>query len=138
MWFDGVFNKKRLARVTNHNRGSNVVGVLLPIPDESIGKSSCLDLFEHSIGIGLDAERSDLDAVELFWLRRRFGVQRFSCSQQLVHLGAKRIHGLAVFGEPVHHIGMVAGDAALVPLSMADEHAVSCGIKVVLPAKIGT
>ena len=43
-----------------------------------------------------------------------------------------------MFGEPVHHIGMVAGDAALVPLSMADEHAVSCGIKVVLPAKIGT
>ena len=43
-----------------------------------------------------------------------------------------------MFGEPVHHIGMVAGDAALVPFSMADEHTVLCMIKVILPAKIGT
>ena len=124
--------------MTNHNRGSNVVGVLLPIPDERIGKSCCLDLFEHGIGIGLDAERSDLNTVELFRFGWRWSGRCGSGIKQLFHLGAERIHGLAKLGEPVHHICVVPGDAALVPLSMADEKAVSCGINVVLPAKIGT
>ena len=30
LWFDGVFNKKRPAKVTNHNRGSNAIGIYSP------------------------------------------------------------------------------------------------------------
>lgn len=92
--------------------------------NKSIGKSSCLDICEHGIGIGLDAERPDLNAIELFWFGRHLEFRWFRCNHLLLHVGAECVHGLAKLGEPVHHIGVVAGDAALVPFGMSDEHTV--------------
>ncbi len=91
---------------------------LLAVLDKGIGEASRLDLFEHGIGVCLDGISADLHMV-IFLRRVRFS-GHFRCCQSSLDLGAERIHRLTVLREPVHHIAVIAGDAQLVPLTVAD------------------
>ena len=72
------------------------------------------------------------------WLFLRFllgGRLHRTGFQQILHVRPEGVHGLSVLGEPVHHIGVVGGDALLVPLAVADDVLLS---QAELPAQVGT
>lgn len=106
---------------------------LLAVFDKNVREASSLDLFEHGIGVCLDRERAELDAVILLLCGRRF---RRSRIKQLLHIGAEGVHALAVLREPVHHIAVIAGNAELVTLRVADERR-RLRLDAVLLAEVG-
>ena len=53
------------------------------------------------------------------------------------HLRPELVHVLAVLGPPVHHVGVVGGDAPLIALAVADKHAVLQRVEVVQLAQVG-
>ena len=58
-------------------------------------------------------------------------------AQSLGHVRAEGVHGLVELGEPVHHVAVVAGNAPLVALGVADDHPVGQGVEVVGLAQHG-
>ena len=100
-------------------------GFLLVLINASVNPAALIFAsMASALVLTLDAERPDLNAIELFWFGRHLEFRWFRCNHLLLHVGAECVHGLAKLGEPVHHIGVVAGDAALVPFGMSDEHTV--------------
>lgn len=78
-----------------------------------------LNLFELRVGVCLDGERSEQDAVILF--RRGWFGGFCGGGKSGFHVGAERIHTLFVFREPVRDVAVVAGNPQLVTFRVADD-----------------
>lgn len=100
--------------------------------DKSIGKPCRLYLLEHGICVRLDRVSTDLNAIQ--FLRHSWD-RRFIHRKKSFNFSAESIHRLAESRKPVHHIGMIAGDAQLITLRMADDILFR---QTVLFAEIGT
>ena len=67
--------------------------------DKRVAEARRLDLFEQGVGICLDGERAELDAVILLrcgWCHRR---RHFRSSQSRLHIGAEGVNKESVVNE---------------------------------------
>ena len=88
--------------------------------DKRVAEARRLDLFEHNVGICFDRIRTELDTVVFLWSCRRYRRGRFR-SQSRFYIHPESIHALAVLREPVHNVAVVAGDAQLRTLTVAND-----------------
>ena len=97
---------------------SAIVYPLFAVFYKSISKAGRLDLGKHGVCVCLNGIRADLHTV-IFLRRSRLGGG--GRGKTRFYISTEDIHVFAVLWKPVHHIGMVTGDAQFVSLTVADD-----------------